>query len=398
MKCVWGFAIMLLAATAALSQDDRCVSCHGSQRPADQANAQIIDTTVLKSSVHAAVSCTECHAIDPDMPHRGNRTVYCARCHGKEAESFNKSPHVLGRKENIEKLPTCITCHGGHDVLAIKDPNSRTNHRNAVRICIGCHEDQQVTEQALKLPKPAVIKAYENSVHGRALMIEGKANAPACVDCHGSHSFLASDDPESPVYKTHIAATCGRCHHEIAQTYTESVHGQALSQGVMDSPTCTSCHGEHDIRPHADPESRVYKTSVSRTCSDCHASEKVVAKYGLKADRISTFQESFHGAAGALGDTRVANCSSCHGVHDIYPQDDSRSLINAANIDRTCGQCHEGLPQSFTKGAVHTSASVKESGGKFYVRQFYIWFISIIILAFIVYRVLEYKRRIKRVQ
>ena len=64
-----------------------------------------------------------------------------------EAESFSKSPHVLGRQANIEKLPTCITCHGGHDVLAITNPNARTNHRNSVTICIACHEDQELTER-----------------------------------------------------------------------------------------------------------------------------------------------------------------------------------------------------------------------------------------------------------
>lgn len=397
MRHIWALVIALGMGSTAVAQSDRCVACHTGNPPAGQAAAQAIDTAVMNGSVHAAIVCTECHAVDPALPHRGNRTVYCARCHDKEAEGYSKSPHVMGRKENIEKLPTCITCHGGHDVMAVIDPRARTNHMNSVKICIGCHEDQKVTDQVVNLPKPAAIKAYENSIHGKALLEKGNVGAPACVDCHGSHSFLASDDPNSPIYKTHIATTCGKCHADIAAQYGESVHGTALDKGVMDSPTCTNCHGEHDIRPPSDPDSRVFKTHVSTTCSDCHTSEKVVAKYGLKADRISTFEESFHGAAGTLGDTRVANCASCHGVHNILPQTDPRSLISSANIEKTCGGCHEDLPESFAKGAVHTSASVKESGGKFYVRQFYIWFISIIILAFVVYRVLEYKRRIKRV-
>ena len=208
---------------------------------------------------------------------------------------------------------------------------------------------------------------------------------------------MAADDPNSPVYKTHIAATCGKCHADIAKVYGESVHGLALSQGSLEAPTCTNCHGEHDIQPPTDPQSKVFATNVSTTCSDCHTAEKIVAKFGLKADRIATFKESFHGAASALGDKRVANCASCHGVHNIYPQSDPRSLINAANVQSTCGKCHEGLPADFAKGAVHTSATVRSSGGKYYVRKFYIWFISIIILGFVVYRILEYKRRVKRV-
>lgn len=387
---------MLTFGASVSAQDAKCLTCHSPQT-AHQSKAPAIDTSVVKESVHASLACTECHTIDPAMSHKGNRLVYCAKCHEKEAVGFNKSPHVTGRKANIEQLPTCITCHGSHEILAVANPSARTNHKNSVKICITCHEDQKLTAKVAELPKPSMIKAYENSIHGKALMAEGNDKAPACVDCHGSHSFLPADEPESPVFKTKVAQTCGGCHSEIAAAYAASVHGTALARGILESPTCTSCHGEHDIRAAQDPGSRVYATNVSKTCSDCHASDKVVAKYGLKADRISTFKESFHGAAGALGDTRVANCASCHGVHDIFPQSDSRSLINAVNIEKTCGQCHEGLPADFARGAVHTSASIRDSGGEFYVRKFYYWFIPIIIIGFIIYRVLEYKRRVRRV-
>jgi hypothetical protein len=389
-------AVLFLAASS-LAQGQKCLNCHIAPPPKDQSGAQHIDTLQILGSIHASAACTDCHTVDPTTRHKGNRTVFCGKCHQEEAESYSKSPHVKGKQASIEKIPTCVTCHGGHDIQKALDPNSRTSHRNAVKICIACHEDQKLTDQVAALPRPAMIKAFENSIHGQALLIKGDSTAPACVDCHGSHSFLAPDDPNSPVYKTHIAATCGRCHDEIAKTYSESVHGHALATGKLEAPTCTNCHGEHSIKAPSDPESKVYATNVSTTCSDCHTAEKIVAKFGLKADRIATFKESFHGAATELGDKRVANCASCHGVHDIYPQSDPRSLINTANIQNTCGKCHEGLPADFARGAVHTSSTMKESGGKFYVRQFYIWFISLLILGFIIYRVLEYKRRIKRV-
>lgn len=387
---------LFLTAAAATAQNDACLTCHGPGMA--KGKAQVVDPATLTGSIHTSLKCADCHAVDPKVNHKGNRVVYCAKCHEQEAAGFNKSPHVEGRKANIEKLPTCVTCHGGHAILSHSDPNSQTSHQNSPRICIQCHEDQQLTDQVQQLPKAAVIKAYENSVHGKALLEHGSEKAPSCIDCHGSHSTLASDNPESPVFKTHIAETCGRCHGEIKTAYVQSVHGTALASGVMESPTCTNCHGEHNIMPTEDPESRVFATSVSKTCSDCHAAEKVVAKFGLKADRIATFKESFHGVGTEFGDTRVANCASCHGVHDIYPQSDPRSMINAANIEATCGQCHTDLPASFASAQVHESASEKESGGEWYVRQFYIWFISILIVIFIIYRVLEYKRRVKRVE
>ncbi len=378
------------------SPDSACLGCHSAAAHKGNPNAQVVSAEAVAASVHGSITCTDCHTIDPKVPHKGNRVVYCARCHQKEAEGYSQSPHVKGREAGIENLPTCVICHGDHAIKAVADTTSPTNHANSVKICIRCHESTKVTDGVEKLPKPAMIKAYENSIHGYALLVKGNENAPACVDCHGSHSFLPSDQPESPIYKTHISQTCGKCHHEIEQTYEGSVHGTALAQGVLESPTCTTCHGEHDIKAPSDTSSRVSTGHVAKTCSDCHASGKIVAKYGLKPDRIATFSESFHGAAGELGDTRVANCASCHGVHNIYPQSDSRSMINAANIESTCGQCHKDLPPDFAKASVHTSATDPSSGGEFVVRKFYIWFISALILGFVGYRILEYKRRVKR--
>lgn len=378
--------------------DGKCLNCHRDQAGVEPAiKAPNVDTSIIKSSVHRSLSCITCHVIDPLKSHKVTKARPCATCHLEEAKGFNESPHAKGKLEHIERVPTCETCHGTHAVLSTKDPFSTTHRKNALRICISCHEDEAVTSQAPMLPKPARIKAYEKSVHGYAFIVKGEAIAPTCTDCHGSHRFLPADNPNSPIFKQHISATCGQCHRDIANHYNQSVHGISLAKGILESPTCTDCHGEHDILQPANPESKVFVTNVSKTCSDCHTAEKIVAKFGLKADRIATFKESFHGAASELGDLRVANCASCHGVHDIYPQSDTRSMIHAANIENTCGKCHEGLPSDFATGAVHTSATAQGSGGEFYVRQFYIWFISIIILAFIIYRVLEYNRRIKRV-
>ena len=352
----------------------------------------------LKSSVHRNLGCDECHQLDRQAKTVSTDYITCGICHTAEAAGYAKSPHVKGRDISVEDVPTCQDCHGSHDIENVQDPHSRTSHLNSVAICIKCHEDDTRTKKFDMLPESEMIVAYENSVHGQALLKDGNENAPACIDCHGSHTFLPADDPESPVYKTHIAATCGHCHVEIAEHYTASVHGTALAKGVIESPTCTDCHGEHNIKKHLDPDSKVFAVNIPKTCSACHTSEKVVAKYGLKADRIATFKESFHGIAVELGEARAANCASCHGVHDIFPQSDPRSMIYKDNIGKTCGQCHDDLPEDFVQGMVHTSAEDQASGGKFYVRKFYWWFISILIIGFVIYRILEYKRRAQRVE
>ncbi|HYW66722.1 MAG TPA: cytochrome b/b6 domain-containing protein, partial [Candidatus Dormibacteraeota bacterium] len=58
------------------------------------------------------------------------------------------------------------------------------------------------------------------------------------------------------------------------------------------------------------------------------------------------------------GKLTAANCASCHGVHDILPSSDPRSTVNAANLSKTCGQCHKGVGESkFTIGPVHVQTN-----------------------------------------
>ena len=234
-------------------------------------------------------------------------------------------------------------------------------------------------------------KAFEATVHiNNDVILKSIHKDLLCTDCH---DVVANED-----HSMKLDVDCGSCHSEIQKIYETSVHGVASKRGIKESPTCFDCHGGHNVISHTDPSSTVYSTNVPKTCSECHTSEKIVGKFGLKADRIETFKESFHGIAVEFGEATAANCASCHGVHNIYDQKNPKSLIHSDNIEATCGACHDDLPDDFAHGTIHSSAKDKESGGKFFVRQFYIIFISILVLGFIIYRILEYKRRVKRVE
>jgi cytochrome b subunit of formate dehydrogenase len=121
------------------------------------------------------------------------------------------------------------------------------------------------------------------------------------------------------------------------------VHGQALIQGVRDTPVCTDCHGEHTITAVKLPSSRVSPEHVPETCAQCHASRRIITQYQLPADVMGTYSQSFHGLALQGGNKTVANCSSCHGVHDILPSSDPRSSVNPKELPQTCGKCHPGI-------------------------------------------------------
>ena len=189
-------------------------------------------------------------------------------------------------------------------------------------------------------------------MHGQAVK-SGNAGAPDCAVCHGSaHELLK---PKSQAFRTAVPDTCGMCHTEVVEQFRASVHGQALARGVTQAPLCTDCHGEHNILKHTNAASPVNAANIRETCGSCHGDVRLTRKFGLPADRMVSFDSSFHGLAAKAGSQTVANCASCHGVHNILASSDPKSTINAKNLPTTCGQCHPGAGQRFAIGQVHVT-------------------------------------------
>ena len=51
-----------------------------------------------------------------------------------------------------------------------------------------------------------------------------------------------------------------------------------------------------------------------------------------RAIASSSYLASYHGMASKVGSNTVANCASCHGVHNILPSSDPRSTINSRQL------------------------------------------------------------------
>ena len=365
----------------------------------------------LQKSVHAQVkggaqpTCSDCHkehlrveeTKDEKLTKIESEISECRKCHSEVTEQYFKGLHGKELEKGNFDTPTCISCHGKHGILSSQDPQSPIFHTNIVSMCVKCHEDEKLTEKYGEvMPQPKLIKAYENSVHGKTLAQKELLASPACTDCHGSHEMTPADDPDSPVNKLHIAGTCAKCHPGIDKVYEESVHGKTLSQGILDSPTCTNCHGEHDILAIKDEEGRVSHKNIPKTCSACHAVEALTSKYRLPRIVYQTYKDSFHGIANKFGDLVVADCASCHGFHDIRPSSDTLSSINLKNLVKTCGVCHKGATENFAKGKVHIVATKESSLGVYIVRKFYTWFIGILVTIFVLYVILDLVGRTKR--
>jgi len=405
-KFVIGWLVLCMVALTAdsakaVSSED-CLACHEDPSLANEQGVLLhVNPEIYQASIHgeSGIACTDCHidlADVEEFPHPAPLTkVDCSMCHDTEFEDYKKSVHGEAFVAGDSAAPVCSTCHGKHDIKRASDPESSVFSLKLVEICIKCHTDTKIVAEH-NLPPPEKIRAYENSVHMKALKEKGLSVSAACNDCHGSHKIKPPDDPDSITNRLNLPKTCAKCHQGIYQTYLESVHGQDYLKGNTDVPICTDCHGEHSIKSHTSTESTVHSTHIAEICSKCHEDETLGKRYGFAAQRLKSYLGTYHGIASKMGDTTVANCASCHGYHDIRPPNDPKSSVHPDNIPTTCGKCHPQAGKNFAVGKVHVSEARESSMGAYVVEKFYTIFITASIGGFVIFIVADlYARRKK---
>ena len=268
----------------------------------------------------------------------------------------------------------CLTCHAvrglavtlpSSDVLdLVVDSKGYGASVHAGKLaCVDCHPGQAV------YPHPPIQAAnrrdyalgyYQvcgrchfanysrtlDSVHYEVLA-RGFRDAPTCTDCHGSHNIAAPSEPRS-----RIAQRCGPCHGETYTKYAESAHGSALlEEANPDVPVCTTCHGVHNIQL---PRTLAMRYASVDLCARCHEDKELAANYGLSPKVSQTYLDDFHGKTiafyreeGAKVWPQTPVCTDCHGVHDISPVDDPDSPVIKANLLATCQKCHPDATANF---------------------------------------------------
>ena len=375
-------------ATAAAS----CLPCHSGS------------STDLSSSVHGALGsgkssagCIACHGSHQVTSPKKLGDQLCSTCHKAEVQQFALSIHGRETRKANGDAPQCSSCHDtAHRTLASGDANSPVSKARLPQTCGQCHSNPEfVSKYMLAVAKP--VEAYEASVHGKAVRA-GRNAAASCNDCHGVHNILPITDSRSAISRARVAETCGKCHAEIFSVYRQSIHARGVAAGIHDAPTCTSCHGEHQIMGPDGPGSPVSASNVSlMTCSNCHDNARLLARLDMPVGRVASYESSFHGLAAKAGSKTVANCASCHGVHNILPSSDPRSTIAPANLAKTCGKCHPGAGTRFAIGPVHVvTASVESNPILYYVRVFYLFTIPTVLGFMFLHNLLDWWRKARR--
>jgi hypothetical protein len=149
--------------------------------------------------------------------------------------------------------------------------------------------------------------------------------------------------------RAQTANTCLECHSALdpplqvtEAQFAQDIHSQ---KGL----TCASCHGGDPTKADMDAMSKaggfrgkIERSQIPALCGRCHSDATLMKQYnpGLRTDQFSQYQTSVHGKLLAKGDTKVAVCIDCHGVHDLRPVRDSRSKVYPLNIAQTCSRCH----------------------------------------------------------
>ena len=136
--------------------------------------------------------------------------------------------------------------------------------------CVACHKDPDFMVQNKHLHE--YFQNWRSSVHGQEDV--------SCEDCHAGnpeHSekdaahgpAISADNAASPVNFRNIAKTCGDCHEDMLDGFSNSVHFEHIvaKKQEKQGPTCVTCHQSMNVEV-------LNVTTVRESCARCHNQEK----------------------------------------------------------------------------------------------------------------------------
>lgn len=114
---------------------------------------------------------------------------------------------------------------------------------------------------------------------------------------------------------------------------------------------CVGCHGGDETLDDMDKVRKVKDwrgvpnhLEVPEFCARCHSDAKYMHDHNpsLPTDQLAKYKTSIHGQRlFQKHDMKVANCISCHTVHEINSAKLPYSSTYPQNIPNTCGKCHD---------------------------------------------------------
>jgi nitrate/TMAO reductase-like tetraheme cytochrome c subunit len=211
-----------------------CQQCHNDQY---QKTLDSVHQTALAAGNTNAAVCTDCH-----NPHTQTRLTdkstgkllpeakltipdKCARCHSTIYDTYKKSVHGSALTQGNTDVPTCIDCHGVHN---IQNPTTNTFRNSTPFLCAKCHTDKSIMDKYGISTN--VLNTYVADFHGTTVKLfdetypDQPTNKPVCTDCHGVHDIIRPDDPNAGIrFKKNLLVKCQQCHpNATTETFTDA--------------------------------------------------------------------------------------------------------------------------------------------------------------------------------
>jgi len=157
------------------------------------------------------------------------------------------------------------------------------------------------------------------------------------------------------VAQTHGAAAqqqerldCTRCHSELEflrqnvgslkRAQELLVLDTVLAKSAHGGMKCVQCHSGFESFPHN------LDAAHTRSCASCHPAVD------------STWQTSVHAHVTHADGIHGANCTDCHGIHDVQPAAELNTAVGRTAMNTRCKSCHptvrlaDGNPHKGTVG------------------------------------------------
>ena len=201
-----------------------CRTCHEDQYTHTQDSVHGI--ALREGRLEAAV-CVDCHGghdvQSPDEP-RQLISLTCGQCHGAIFEEYRTSIHGAALlDESNPDVPTCVECHGVHD---IGSPSATLFRTRSPELCAECHADSALmAEYGIS---DQVFDSYLSDFHGTTVALfeqedpDVATNKAVCYDCHGVHNIQAVDSENSQVVRENLLVTCQKCHPDATAEFPDS--------------------------------------------------------------------------------------------------------------------------------------------------------------------------------
>ena len=219
---------------AQIKLNDSCKFCHSQQY--EMVKDSVHEAAFENGNREAAI-CVDCHTAhdvrqltDP-VTHEllPDARVWipqtCSRCHSAIYDEYKNSVHgsaLIG--QGNPDVPTCIDCHGVHN---IEDPTTTTFRLSSPEMCAKCHTDSTIVgKYGLSTD---VLDTYVADFHGTTVTLfekqhpEEQTNKPVCFDCHGIHNIASADDPQKGLaVRQNLLVRCQECHPDATENFPDA--------------------------------------------------------------------------------------------------------------------------------------------------------------------------------